>query len=203
MQQQYVLDGIDGLLHKTSFTFDVSVWEFFWPLITGARLVMARPGGHQAADYLNAVIQSSRITTIHFVPSMLSVWLESEGVAASCTSLRRVICSGEALSLEAQKKFHSKLRAELHNLYGPTEASIDVTFWPCHDNGNRAFVPIGGPIANTQVYVLDRELQPLPVGVKGELYLGGVGLARGYLKRPDMTAEKFIPDAFSRVGDGR
>ncbi|HLJ26156.1 MAG TPA: non-ribosomal peptide synthase/polyketide synthase [Candidatus Angelobacter sp.] len=202
MQQQYGLDGSDRVLQKTSFTFDVSVWEFFWPLITGARLVMARPGGHQDADYLNAIIQSSRITTMHFVPSMLSVWLESEG-AAACTTLRRVICSGEALSLEAQKKFHSKLRAELHNLYGPTEASIDVTFWPCHDDGSRAFVPIGGPIANTQVYVLDRELQPVPVGVKGELYLGGAGLARGYLKRPDMTAEKFLPDAFSRAGDGR
>src|SRR5207248_1564016 len=105
--------------------------------------------------------------------------------------------------LEAQKKFNSKLRAELHNRYGPTEVSIDVTFCPCRDNGNRAFVPIGGPIANTQVYVLDGELQPVPVGVKGELYLGGTGLARGYLARPDLTAEKFIPHAFSQVGGER
>ncbi len=202
MQQQYELDESDRVLQKTAFTFDVSVWEFFWPLLTGARLVLARPGGHQDADYLSATIQNSRITTLHFVPAMLSVWLESEGVG-SCTTLKRVICSGEALSIEAQKKFHSLLRAELHNLYGPTEASIDVTFWPCRDEGSRAFVPIGGPIANTQVYVLDRELQPVPVGVKGELYLAGTGLARGYLERPDLTAEKFIPDAFGRVGGER
>ena len=198
MQQQYSLDETDRVLQKTAFTFDVSVWEFFWPLLTGARLVMARPGGHQDADYLSATIQSSSITTLHFVPSMLSVWLESEAVG-HCTTLKRVICSGEALSLELQKKFHDKLGAELHNLYGPTEASIDVTYWPCEDDASRAFVPIGGPIANTQVYVLDRELQPVPVGVKGELYLGGAGLARGYLKRPDLTAEKFIPNPFSQT----
>ena len=202
MQQQYGLNGNDRVLQKTAFTFDVSVWEFFWPLLTGARLVMARPGGHQDADYLSAVIQSSRITTLHFVPSMLSVWLES-GAAGGCTTLKRVICSGEALSLELQKKFHNKLGADLHNLYGPTEASIDVTYWPCQDDTNRAFVPIGGPIANTQVYVLDRAFQPVPVGVKGELYLGGAGLARGYLERPDLTAEKFVPNAFSRVGGER
>jgi amino acid adenylation domain-containing protein len=202
MQQQYGLDGSDRVLQKTAFTFDVSVWEFFWPLLTGARLVMARPGGHQDPDYLSAIIQNSRITTIHFVPSMLSVWLESEE-SASCTTLKRVICSGEALSVELQKKFYSKLRTELHNLYGPTEASIDVTFWPCRDNDTRAFVPIGRPIANTQVYVLDRSFQPVPVGVKGELYLGGAGLARGYLERPDLTAEKFIPHAFSRPGGER
>jgi amino acid adenylation domain-containing protein len=198
MQRQYGLDSSDRVLQKTAFTFDVSVWEFFWPLLTGARLVMARPGGHQDADYVSAIIQSSRITTIHFVPSMLSVWLESEEVER-CNTLKRVICSGEALSIELQKKFHSKLRAELHNLYGPTEASIDVTFWNCQDDGSRGYVPIGRPIANTQVYVLDKAFQPAPVGVKGELYLGGAGLARGYLSRPDMTAEKFVPNAFSRI----
>ncbi len=202
MQQQYGLNDGDRVLQKTPFTFDVSVWEFFWPLITGARLVMARPGGHQDADYISATVQSSRITTIHFVPSMLSVWLESEG-AASRTSLRRVICSGEAMSLELQKKFQGKVRAELHNLYGPTEASIDVTFWRCQNDENRSFVPIGAPIANTQVYVLDNALQPVPVGVKGELYLGGMGLARGYLAQPGMTAEKFVPHPFSRVGGER
>ncbi|MBZ5490381.1 MAG: non-ribosomal peptide synthase/polyketide synthase [Acidobacteriia bacterium] len=202
MQQQYGLNAGDRVLQKTPFTFDVSVWEFFWPLITGARLVMARPGGHQDADYISTTIQSSSITTIHFVPSMLSVWLESEG-AASCTSLKRVICSGEALGLELQKRFQGKVGAELHNLYGPTEASIDVTFWHCQNDESRFFVPIGRPIANTQVYVLDNALQPVPVGVKGELYLGGMGLARGYLAQPGMTAEKFIPHPFSLVGGER
>jgi amino acid adenylation domain-containing protein/FkbM family methyltransferase len=202
MQQQYGLNASDRVLQKTPFTFDVSVWEFFWPLITGARLVMARPGGHQDADYISAIIQSSRITTIHFVPSMLSVWLENEG-AAACGTLKRVICSGEALSMEAQKKFHSKIGAELHNLYGPTEASIDVTYWHCQKDNARAFVPIGGPIANTQVYVLDHALEPVPIGVKGELYLGGTGLARGYLAQPEMTAEKFVPHPFSRAGGER
>ena len=202
MQQQYALDANDRVLQKTPFTFDVSVWEFFWPLLTGARLVMAQPGGHQNVDYLNATIQGSHITTIHFVPAMLNIWLESQG-AANCTTLKRVICSGEALSLEAQKKFHSKLGAELHNLYGPTEASIDVTYWPCQDADSRDFVPIGGPIANTQVYVLDRALELVPAQVKGELYLGGVGLARGYLARPDLTAEKFVPHPFSQAGGER
>jgi amino acid adenylation domain-containing protein/FkbM family methyltransferase len=202
MQQQYGLNAGDRVLQKTPFTFDVSVWEFFWPLITGARLVMARPGGHQDADYISTTIQSSRITTIHFVPSMLSVWLESEG-AASCNSLKRVICSGEALGLELQKRFQAKVGAELHNLYGPTEASIDVTFWHCQTDESRFFVPIGTPIANTQVYVLDNALQPVPVGVKGELYLGGMGLARGYLAQPGMTAEKFVPHPFSQVGGER
>ena len=202
MQRQYKLDASDRVLQKTAFTFDVSVWEFFWPLLAGARLVMARPGGHQDPDYLSATIQGSRITTIHFVPSMLSIWLESERVER-CNTLKRVICSGEALSLELQKKFHKKLKAELHNLYGPTEASIDVTFWPCNNNETRAFVPIGGPIANTHVYVFDSALQPVPVGVKGELFLGGIGLARGYLQRPDLTAEKFVPHPFSQMGGER
>ena len=141
MQQQYKLDASDRVLQKTAFTFDVSVWEFFWPLLAGARLVMARPGGHQDPDYLSATIQGSRITTIHFVPSMLSIWLESERVERCNTLKKRVICSGEALSLELQKKFHKKLKAELHNLYGPTEASIDVTFWPCNNNETRSFRP--------------------------------------------------------------
>jgi FkbM family methyltransferase len=201
MQQQYGLNESDRVLQKTAFTFDVSVWEFFWPLMRGARLVMARPGGHQDPDYLSAIIQSAKITTLHFVPSMLNVWLESEGVER-CSTLRRVFCSGEALSLEAQKKFQSRLKAELHNLYGPTEASIDVTFWQCREDWSAGYVPIGRPIANTQVYVLDSEWQPVPVGVKGELYLGGAGLARGYLGRSELTAERFIPNAYaSAVGE--
>lgn len=196
MQQEYRLDRTDRVLQKTPYTFDVSVWEFFWPLITGARLVMARPGGHHDPQYLSATIQSAQITTLHFVPAMLGAWLDSE-TAGHCPTLKRVICSGEALSLEAQRKFTNKVTAELHNLYGPTEASIDVTYWRCREEGSRDFVPIGKPIANTQVYVLDETMRPLPVGVSGELFLGGKGLARGYLRRPDLTAERFIPNPFS------
>ena len=202
MQQQYGLNESDRVLQKTAFTFDVSVWEFFWPLMRGARLVMARPGGHQDPEYLNAIIQSAKITTLHFVPSMLNVWLESER-AERCSTLRRVICSGEALSLEAQKKFQSRLKAELHNLYGPTEASIDVTFWQCREDWSAGYVPIGRPIANTQVYVLDDAWQPVPIGVKGELYLGGAGLARGYLGRPELTAERFIPNSYASAAGER
>jgi amino acid adenylation domain-containing protein len=202
MQQHYGLNAADRILQKTAFTFDVSVWEFFAPLIAGARLVMARPGGHQDPEYLSAVIRESQTTIAHFVPSMLSVWLE-EKTAGSCASLQRVICSGEALSLETQEEFRSKLEAELHNLYGPTEASIEVTFWHCREDRDLSFVPIGKPIANTGVYVLDADGQPVPVNVKGELYLGGVGLARGYLNQPELTAEKFIPNSFSGVSGAR
>ena len=202
MQESYGLDETDRVLQKTPFTFDVSVWEFFWPLMVGARLVMARPGGQQDPNYLIETIRNSGITTLHFVPPMLSAWLEYEQ-AGSCHSLRRVICSGEALSVDVQKRFHATLTAELHNLYGPTEASIDVTYWHCRAEWMRDAVPIGRPISNAQVYVLDENLEPVPVGVGGELYLGGAGLARGYLNRAELTAEKFICNPFSRVGGER
>jgi amino acid adenylation domain-containing protein/FkbM family methyltransferase len=200
MQQAYGLTATDRVLQKTPFSFDVSVWEFMWPLMVGARLVMLRPGGHQDPACIAEAIQRKQITTMHFVPAMLNIWLESE--AERCSTLTRVICSGEALSVEAQKKFQSRLKAELHNLYGPTEASIDVTFWHCREDWSAGYVPIGRPIANTQVYVLDGAGQSVPVGVKGELYLGGAGLARGYLSRPELTAERFIPNAYaSTAGD--
>ena len=202
MQQRYQLEVEDRVLQKTPFTFDVSVWEFFWPLLTGAQLVMARPGGHQDSEYLIETIGRYGITTLHFVPPMLQAWLGSEGVG-SCTSLRRVICSGEALSMELQRKFQKSLGAELHNLYGPTEASIDVTYWDCQAKWEKEFVPIGKPIANTQTYVLDQSMQIVPVGIKGELYIGGAGLARGYLNRPELTAEKFVPNRFSERGGER
>src|SRR5947209_9777098 len=146
MQAEYRLDQNDRVLQKTPFTFDVSGWEFFWPLITGAQLVMARPGGHQDCDYLIQAIQRFQITTIHFVPAMLTIWLAHEQ-CRQCTSLKRVICSGEALGIGQQNKFQSTLDAELHNLYGPTEASIDVTFWSCPPDWSRNSVPIGKPIA--------------------------------------------------------
>jgi acyl-coenzyme A synthetase/AMP-(fatty) acid ligase/acyl carrier protein len=190
-------------LQKTPFSFDVSVWEFFWPLLAGARLVMARPGGHQDAGYLVETIGREQITTLHFVPSMLQVFLE-ERELGQCASLRRVICSGEALPFELQEKFFARFDAvELHNLYGPTEAAVDVTSWRCERGSARRIVPIGRAIANTQVCVLDEWLNLLPVGVAGELHIGGVALARGYFNRPSLTAERFIPHPLSSLPGAR
>ncbi|HYW69964.1 MAG TPA: amino acid adenylation domain-containing protein, partial [Pyrinomonadaceae bacterium] len=197
MQQQYGLNETDRVLQKTPYTFDVSGWEFFWPLLAGSCLVVARPEGHRDCDYLNETIRRYGVTTIHFVPPMLRTWLAYEG-AEQCTSLKHVFSSGEALDREAVNRFHSLLDADLHNLYGPTEASIDVTYWFCRPDWDLNLVPIGRPIANTEIYILDEFLQPVAVGVAGELYIGGVGLARGYLGRPDITAERFIPDPFAR-----
>ncbi|HKR10891.1 MAG TPA: amino acid adenylation domain-containing protein, partial [Pyrinomonadaceae bacterium] len=203
MQEAYRLTPADRVLQKTPFSFDVSVWEFFWPLMTGARLVVARPGGHRDSAYLAELIRRERITTLHFVPPMLQVFLAEDDIEA-CASLRRVICSGEALSRELQDRFFARLpRVELHNLYGPTEAAVDVTWWACDPAANQTSVPIGKPIANTQIYLLDQYLHPVPAGVPGELYIGGVQLARGYHHRPSLTAEKFVPDPFSDVPGAR
>jgi amino acid adenylation domain-containing protein len=199
MQDAYRLTAADTVLQKTPFSFDVSVWEFFWPLLAGARLVVARPGGHQDAAYLAEIVAREKITTLHFVPSMLQVFVEEPGLAR-CDALRQVFCSGEALPFELQERFFARHPAELHNLYGPTEAAVDVTFWRCERGGTRRIVPIGRPIARTQLHVLDRRGQPVPVGVAGELHLGGIGLARGYHRRPDLTAEKFVPDPFGPPG---
>ncbi|HEV3041225.1 MAG TPA: amino acid adenylation domain-containing protein [Candidatus Angelobacter sp.] len=202
MQEAYKLSAADAVLQKTPFSFDVSVWEFFWPLLVGARLVVARPGGHQDPVYLAELIHNKHVTTLHFVPSMLSAFLDSNGAEKS-SSLRRIICSGEALAAELAEKCLQQIPAELHNLYGPTEASIDVTRWKCEASGLDHGVAIGKPIANTQVYVLNSELEPVPVGVAGELYLGGIGLARGYLKNGSLTAQKFIPNPFGIEGGQR
>jgi len=196
MQEQYGLSETDRVLQKNPFSFDVSVWEFFWPLMTGACLVVARPEGHKDSSYLVDVITEHAVTTLHFVPSMLQVFVEEPRVE-QCRSLKRIICSGEALPFELQERCFDRLDVALHNLYGPTEAAIDVTYWECKRDYERKIVPIGYPIANTQIYILDTHLQALPVGVPGELYIGGKGLAHGYLNRPDLTAEKFIPDPFS------
>ncbi len=198
MQQAYGLDGSDTVLQKTPFSFDVSVWEFFWPLMTGARLAVAGPGDHRDPSRLVELINQHQVSTLHFVPSMLQVFLQDEQVA-SCTSLKRIVCSGEALQVDAQQGVFAKLpNAGLYNLYGPTEAAIDVTHWTCREEG-RDTVPIGQPIANLATYVLDGNLEPVPVGVVGELYLGGEGLARGYHRRPSLTAERFVTSPF---GDG-
>ena len=199
MQDAYRLDPADRVLQKTPFSFDVSVWEFFWPLLAGAALVVARPKGHQDSGYLARLIAAEGVTTMHFVPPMLAVFLEEKNLAERCASLRRVICSGEALPFELQERFFDTFRdarVKLHNLYGPTEAAVDVTFWECRRSGAERVVPIGRPIANTQIYLLDRHGEPVPVGVPGELHIGGSGVGLGYLGRPELTAEKFVPDPF-------
>lgn len=195
MQAKYRLDVGDRVLQKTPFSFDVSVWEFFWPLMTGATLVMAPPEQHKDSMALINLINRHRVTTLHFVPSMLQAFLDTSGVT-SCTSLKRVICSGEALPAELVRRFYRHSVAELHNLYGPTEASVDVSYWACQPNTDDT-VPIGKPIANIALYILDRQLNPVPVGIAGELHIGGVGLARSYLNRAVLTAEKFIPNPFN------
>jgi amino acid adenylation domain-containing protein/non-ribosomal peptide synthase protein (TIGR01720 family) len=202
MQEAYGLTAGDRVLQKTPFSFDVSVWELFWPLIAGARLVFAKPGGHRDSRYLVSLIREEGITTLHFVPSMLRVFLEEPEVS-SCDSLRRVICSGEALAFDLQERFMAALDAELHNLYGPTEAAVDVTFWHCRKEANRRSVPIGRPIANTRIHIVDEQLEPVAVGVPGELLIGGVAVGRGYLNRPELTAAKFIPDPFRDVPGAR
>ncbi len=197
MQETFQLGPDDRVLQKTPFSFDVSVWEFFWPLMVGACICVARPGGHRDNTYLIDTVVANGITTLHFVPSMLGLFLAAEGLDR-LTGLKRVMCSGEALPHELTRRFFEKLPGtELHNLYGPTEASIDVTWWHCTPNSALNVVPIGFPIANTQTWILDEALQPVPKGDIGELHLGGVQIARGYWNRPELTQEKFIPDPFS------
>ncbi len=193
MQEAYGLSADDRVLQKTPYSFDVSVWEFFWPLITGAHLVVARPGGHRDSAYLAELIRSERVTVTHFVPSMLQAFLEVPDLSG-CASLRLVVASGEALSPGLRRRFRERLAARLENLYGPTEASVDVTAWDCAAEARGGIVPIGRPVANTRIHLLDRPLQPVPAGIPGELCIGGVQLARGYLNRPDLTAERFVPD---------
>ncbi|MFT2014273.1 amino acid adenylation domain-containing protein [Streptomyces sp. 796.1] len=196
MQHTYPLTPDDRVLQKTPSGFDVSVWEFFWALREGAAVVVAEPGGHQDPAYLARTIRTQHITTVHFVPSMLGVFLTEPG-AADCTGLRRVFCSGEALPRETVTDFHRLLPGvPLHNLYGPTEAAVDVTYHPC-TAGESGPVPIGKPVWNTRLYVLDAALKPCPPGVAGELYLAGTQLATGYLGRPDLTAQRFVADPFA------
>lgn len=198
MQEAFRLGSGDTVLQKTPFSFDVSVWEFFWPLMTGARLTIARPEGHKDPVYLIEKIQQENVTTLHFVPSMLRVFLECNGVER-CASIRRVICSGEALSHELQERFYECFpNAELHNLYGPTEAAVDVSHWACQKHDMRLTVPIGRPIANTQLYILNEDRNLAPAGVEGELYIGGVQVGRGYIGRQDLTTERFVKDPFSK-----
>jgi amino acid adenylation domain-containing protein len=200
MQETFGLTPADRVLQKTPFGFDVSVWELFWPLTTGATMVVARPGGHQDAEYLAHTIVREDVTTAHFVPSMLQLFLD-EPASTDLPALRHVICSGEALPYGLAQRFRDALPGvRLHNLYGPTEAAVDVTWWDCATPGPAGVVPIGGAIANTQAYVLDRRLMEAPRTVPGELYLGGVQLARGYLARPGLTAATFVAHPLAGPG---
>ncbi|WNK48461.1 enterobactin synthase subunit F [Pantoea agglomerans] len=214
MQDRYPLGSDDVVLQKTPSSFDVSVWEFFWPLIVGARLVMAPPDAHRDPDALQQLFARYRVTTTHFVPSMLAAFVASlqEGDAiARCATLRRVFCSGEALPAELSRQWQALTRVPLHNLYGPTEAAVDVSYYPAFGPElaavEGASVPIGFPVWNTGLRILDARLQPVPPGVAGDLYLTGVQLAHGYLDRPDLTASRFVADPWGhgsrmyRTGD--
>jgi amino acid adenylation domain-containing protein/non-ribosomal peptide synthase protein (TIGR01720 family) len=200
MQDRYQLSHQDRVLQKTPFSFDVSVWEFFWTLLNGACLVVARPQGHQDPDYLRRLIEETEVTTLHFVPSMLQVFLDQHRVG-QCRSLQRIVCSGEEFPASLQRKFFERLScAQVHNLYGPTEAAIDVTAWECWPDDQSSRVPIGRPIWNTQLYVLDEHLEAVPIGAIGELNIGGAGVGRGYVNRPGLTAERFVADPYGTPG---
>ena len=194
VQERYGLQPDDRVLQKTPTTFDVSVGELFWPLSTGATLVMARPGGHRDPDYLWQTIAEQGITTLHFVPSLLRAFLDDAVQKTTGLPLRRVMTIGEALGHDLEERYFSHLEAPLHNLYGPTEAAVDVTHWSCDRAESRPLVPIGRPLANTHILLLDRDGQEVPIGATGELHIGGVQVARGYLDRPDLTADRFVPD---------
>ncbi len=200
MQEAYGLEPADRVIQKTPYSFDVSVWEFFWPLMTGAAIVVARPDGHRDSAYLIELIRREKVTLMHFVPSMLRIFLDERDVE-QCTSLRRVVCSGEALPFDVVENFFKRLPdVRLANLYGPTEAAVDVTAWECRPDHAARIVPIGKPIANTQMHVLDEQLRQVPVGVVGEMYIGGVQVGMGYVSRADLTAERFIADPFCAGG---
>jgi amino acid adenylation domain-containing protein/non-ribosomal peptide synthase protein (TIGR01720 family) len=199
MQALHDLGPDEVVLQKTPFSFDVSVWELFWPLIAGARLVLAEPDAHKDPEALLALIARHGVTTVHFVPSMLGAFLESPSLARA-NSLRRIVCSGEPLPRALVDRSHERLAADVYNLYGPTEASIDVTAARCPRGESSLPITIGRAVTNTSVYVLDAAGQPVPRGAIGELHIAGRQLARGYLQQPDLTAERFVPDPFGPAG---
>jgi amino acid adenylation domain-containing protein/FkbM family methyltransferase len=190
MQAQYPLSCGDRVLQKTPFTFDVSVWELFWPLMTGASMVLADPGDHREPLRLARLIRDRRVTTLHFVPSMLAQLLNVAGIAEHTRGVTRLFCSGEALPRDLMDRCLSTLTCALHNLYGPTEAAIDVSFWQCRAD-YPVGAPIGRPVANCRLLVLDEARRPLGIGMPGELYIGGICLARGYVGKPELTDAKF------------
>lgn len=190
MQKEYQLTTNDRVLQKTPYTFDVSVWEFFWTILTGAQIVFAKPDGHKDSNYLVELVNDKKVTVCHFVPSMLKFFVSNKKVG-TCTSLRYVFTSGEALSYELMLNFKQNLGAQLHNLYGPTEAAVDVTYWACEERRD-GIVPIGKAIDNINMYVLDENLEEVKKGQEAGIYIGGIGLARGYLNRKELTDKFFI-----------
>lgn len=214
MQNHYPLNGEDVVLQKTPCSFDVSVWEFFWPYLVGAQLVMAPPEAHRDPEALQQLFARYCVTTTHFVPSMLAAFvpaLNSEEAVACCATLRRVFCSGEALPAELCRQWEQLTQTPLHNLYGPTEAAVDVSWYPAFGETlasvTGSSVPIGWPVWNTGLRILDAAMRPVPPGIAGDLYLTGIQLAQGYLSRPDLTASRFVADPFApgermyRTGD--
>src|SRR5213078_1376609 len=197
MQSCFPLAATDRVLQKTPISFDASVWEFYAPLLNGAQLVMSPPSAHQDPAQLLQLVAKQQVTILQLVPTMLRLLLAEPQWQAG-HNLRQVFCGGEALTLDLQQLFYEQMsKAILLNLYGPTEACIDATFWECERGTTRHTVPIGRPIHNLQAHVLDQQMQLVPLGVTGELYLGGEGLARDYLHRPELTAEKFVPNPYS------
>ncbi|HZU79957.1 MAG TPA: amino acid adenylation domain-containing protein, partial [Acidimicrobiales bacterium] len=199
MQARYLLGRDDRVLQKTPYTFDVSVWEIFWPLSEGACLVLAEPERHKESRYLVETIERYGVTCVHFVPSMLQAFLCED--LSRCSSLKRIICSGEAMTVEQCRRLRALPGVSAHNLYGPTEAAVDVTHWDCAEwQDHYRSVPIGRPIANTSIYILNQKLQPVPVGVSGELHIGGANLAEGYLHQKELTQKRFISSPFAAPG---
>jgi len=201
MRSHYGITTQDRILQKTPYTFDVSVWEFFLPLIAGATLVVAPPDAHRDPLHLARLVREHRISVLHFVPSMLAAFLDEP--TAKGLAPRLVFCSGEALPAALRDRFHQVMQAELHNLYGPTEAAVDVSWWPAARDDASDPVPIGFPVWNTALYVLDDMLRPVPPGVTGRLYIAGRQLARGYLGQPDLTAQRFVPNPYAKDGHAR
>ena len=194
-QEVFPLTTSDAVLQRASFSFDASVWEIFAPLSMGARLVIATAGNYNDSAYLVRLISKHQITCISMIPSLLELLLD-EGLG-TCDSLKHVFCGVEPMTFALQERFFASVSASLHNLYGPTEASIDATYWTCDPDSRRQSIPIGKPIANTEIYLLDAKQEPVPIGVPAEMYIGGAGLSYGYIHRPDLTAERFIPHPFS------
>ncbi|MBW8873678.1 MAG: amino acid adenylation domain-containing protein [Acidobacteria bacterium] len=196
MQERFPLSPSDRVLQKTPYTFDASIWELFVPLFAGAEVVMARPGGQQEPAYMVEAMARHDVTVLQLVPSMLPLILAEKGLD-ECRCLRRLFCGGEALPIEACARFVERTGARVVNLYGPTETAIDASSWPYEPGAGHVIAPIGRPLSNLGVRILVEAMQPAPLGSPGELHVGGISLARGYLGRPDLTAERFVPDPFA------
>lgn len=203
-QRQFALDQTDVVLNKTTFCFDVSVWELLWPLICGSKLVLAKKNGNKNLSYLKELIVEKGITVIHFVPSMIEAFI-NEATANEGSKIRIIICSGETLTLKHVRSIYEKFpNISLFNLYGPTEATIDVTYFDCAELKNsHTSVPIGKPVDNTQLYILNNKGMPVPIGVYGEIYIGGIQVARGYVNNQALTQQKFLRDTFKNGSSGK